>query len=191
MHGETGQGPGDRRSRGLARWAGALHGHRRVAAALRMTADFFAADLPMGVKRVNQLGTEVPSPEGVKSAGQPGTESPSPEERAPLERLVTVLQDAMTILAAEPKLGRCHYLDLQLELPLAVAHGRPVTGSVRLIRGTAGEIRLPGQIARGRRVRPRPGAFSLDARRMKRRCWPARRTPSRITTCCTTSSRGI
>jgi isopenicillin-N N-acyltransferase like protein len=106
--------------------------------ALRMTADFFAQDLPDDLKLANQPGTDVPSPGGP----------------APLERVVTLLQQAVTILATEPEPGRCHYLDFELDLALPVARGQPITSNLRLIRGTQGKFLFQGKL-------PEVGQFAL------------------------------
>jgi isopenicillin-N N-acyltransferase like protein len=96
--------------------------------ALRMTAEFFAQDLPKGVGSANTLGTEVPSP-------------------SVLQRVVAILQQAVNILATEPEAGRCHSADLQLS--------SFVSGRVRLVRGTQGKFllqcKLPqiGEVALG------------------------------------------
>jgi isopenicillin-N N-acyltransferase like protein len=100
--------------------------------ALRMMAEFFAQDLPQGVGDANQsrrLGTEVPS--------LPPTA---------LRRLVTLLQQAVTILASEPAPGRCHSTDLELN--------SLVSGQLRLVRGTHGKFLLQCQL-------PKVGNVSL------------------------------
>ena len=105
--------------------------------ALRMTADFFALDLPEEVKQDNQR------------AGQPGAEVPSPNSPhgpSPLQKVVTLLEQAVTILATEPQPGKCHYLDFQLELALPGPHGQPITSNVRLIRGTQGKFLFQGKL---------------------------------------------
>jgi dienelactone hydrolase len=110
--------------------------------ALRMTADFFAEDLPEEAKQAN------------RRADQPGTEVSSPAGATPVERLVTLLQEAVAMLATEPQPGRCHYLDLELELSLPAAHGQPITSNVRLIRGTRGQFLFQGKL-------PEVGEFAL------------------------------
>ena len=106
--------------------------------ALRMTADFFARDLPEGVgERMhgNALGTEVPSPQPRR-----------------LQRVVTLLQQAVTMLATEPEPGRCHYVDFDLELSRR-SFGRR-SQQVRLIRGTQGKFLLQGKL-------PEVGEFAI------------------------------
>lgn len=95
--------------------------------ALRMTADFFAQDLPKEASQRGELGTEVPSP-------------------TPLQKVVTVLQQAVTMLTTEPQQGRCHYLDLQLDVATPVVRGQPITSNVRLIRGTRGKFLVQGNL---------------------------------------------
>ena len=96
--------------------------------ALRMTAEFFAQDLPEGVRSANTLGSEVPSP-------------------SPLQRIVAILQQAVVILTTEPDVGRCHSADLELT--------SFVSGRVRLVRGSQGKFllqcKLPqvGEVALG------------------------------------------
>ena len=53
--------------------------------ALRMTAEFFAQDLPAGARAITPLGTEVPSPRATA-----------------LQRLASVVEQVVTMLATEP-----------------------------------------------------------------------------------------
>ncbi len=100
--------------------------------ALRMTAEFFAQDLP-----------EDPPPATAAPAAKPTA----------LQQLVSVLQQAITILAAEPAPGRCHFVDL--DLSVFGATGRPFAARVRLVRGAQErfslQTRLPelGEVALG------------------------------------------
>jgi dienelactone hydrolase len=101
--------------------------------ALRMTAEFFAQDLP--------------------EDAPPATAATPAVAASPLQQLVSVLQQAIAILAAEPAPGRCHFVDL--DLSAFAAKGRPFTTHVRLVRGAAGrfslQARLPelGEVALG------------------------------------------
>jgi len=88
--------------------------------ALQMTADFFAQDLPEGVR--------------------PTTPPPVAAESTALQRLVAILQQALTMLATEPDKGRCHFADL--ELSAAGKDRRPTEVRVRLVRGTQGKFAL-------------------------------------------------
>ena len=100
--------------------------------ALRMTADFFAKDLPVPPTATNPsnpskgLGTSVPS--------RPASAS---------QRLASLLQQLVTMLTVEPAQGRCHVADLELS---ATTFGRPITGSVRWICGTGGQFSLRCQL---------------------------------------------
>jgi len=101
--------------------------------ALRMTAEFFAQDLPQ----------DSPSAALAPPAAEPSA----------LQRLVSVLQQAITILVAEPASGHCHFVDL--DLSAFGATGRPFAAHVRLVRGAQQrfslQARLPelGEVALG------------------------------------------
>ena len=101
--------------------------------ALRMTADFFAQDLPAEVRST--------------------TAEPVAAEPTALQRLVTVLQQAIAMLTTEPDKGRCHFADL--EVSATGNTGRPIEGHARLVRGQQGRFslwcRLPeiGEVALG------------------------------------------
>ena len=91
--------------------------------ALRTTAEFFAQDLP--------------------ADAPPATAAP-PVDPNPLQRLVSVLQQAITILVSEPAPGQCHFVDL--DLSAFAATGRPTVAHVRLVRGAQGRFALRGRL---------------------------------------------
>ena len=94
VHRETGRGPGHRRSRGLARRVGPLHGDGRIAPALRITADFFAQDLPGG-RSGDARARRRRADRSVAAAG-------------------SVVAAGRAMLAVEPATGRCHFAELEL-----------------------------------------------------------------------------
>ncbi len=81
--------------------------------ALRMTTDFFARDLPEAVREANSLAAEATS--------------------TPLQRLVSLLQQAVAMLATEPAPGRCHYADVEVSVTLP--EKQPIEVQARLVRG--------------------------------------------------------
>jgi dienelactone hydrolase len=91
--------------------------------ALRTTAEFFAQDLPADA----QAATPAP-----------------PVDPNPLQRLVAVLQQAITILVSEPAPGQCHFVDLNLSA--FAATGRPFVAHLRLVRGAQGRFALRGRL---------------------------------------------
>ena len=124
---------GHRRPRDLARRTGALYGDGRIAPRLRITADFFAQDLPAEAR--NRLRP---------ASAVPGT---------PLRRFVALLRQATAMLADEPAAGRCQYAEL--EFAVLGPDGRRVEGRLRLVHGAEGRFsltcRLPqiGEVALG------------------------------------------
>lgn len=87
--------------------------------ALRLTADFFAQDLPPGVKP--------PAPA-------------APAALTPLGRVMSVAWQAVTMLATEPATGHCHLV--QVELAATNQQGRVITGAARLAVGDGGKFAL-------------------------------------------------
>ncbi|MEN6451398.1 MAG: C45 family autoproteolytic acyltransferase/hydrolase, partial [Thermoguttaceae bacterium] len=108
-------------------------GHYTIVAemprSLKMTADFFAQDLPKEEQATGPLGTEVPSPRA-----------------SPLERCVGVVEQATAILSTEPQSRCCHVADIELS---------PLPYQARFVRGTQDRFllrcRLPqvGEVAAG------------------------------------------
>ena len=84
--------------------------------ALRMTAEFFARDLPEAAREANSLAAEAASPRST-----------------PLQRMVSLLQQAVAMLATEPAPGRCHYADVEVSVTLPGK--RPIEVHTRLVRG--------------------------------------------------------
>lgn len=80
--------------------------------ALQTTADFFAQDLPLGVK----------------------TATPPAPRRKPLHLVVSLTQQAGAFLVSEPKPGRCHFADLKVSVTLQ--DGENIDATLRLVRGT-------------------------------------------------------
>ncbi len=101
--------------------------------ALRITADFFAQDLP-------EEERDRPRPRSV-------------EPVTPVRRLVGLLHAAAAMLSVEPAPGRCHYAEL--EFAAMGPDRRPIEGHLRLVRGAQGRFalacRLPqvGEVAVG------------------------------------------
>ena len=135
--------------------------------ALRMTADFFAQDLPEGVARIrtSTLGTEVPSPAPLAAARRRSCSRPS----------------------------RCWRPSRQAgPLPSASIWNltsfvvRPTCGSFAARKASSCSSANCRKSARSRWAKAAFPGCSPAARP----CWPARRIPSRITTCSATSSRG-
>lgn len=99
--------------------------------ALRQTADFFARDLPPGTKPPDRSAA-------VGTARQ---------------RVVSMLQQAGAFLVAEPKPGRCHFIDLELSATLR--DGQQIEAELRFVRGREHRFslhcRLPvvGKVALG------------------------------------------
>lgn len=92
--------------------------------ALRMTADFFAQDLPAEVSAA--------------------TAPPVAAEPTALQRLVAALQQAIAMLGTEPDPGRCHFADLELSVSGNAA--RPIEAQARLARGRQGRFLLRCQL---------------------------------------------
>ncbi len=161
---------GHRRSRGLVRGAGALHGDGRVAPG--------AADDGRLLRPRLARGGTLPTTAGARL----------PPSQRPVQRLATLLQQAIAMLAAEPDKGRCHFADL--ELSASDKGGRPIEARVRLVRGEQGKFSLRCQL-------PEIGEVALGQGRFP---WmlaggktvlvgseePRRQTPIR----CASSSRG-
>jgi dienelactone hydrolase len=105
--------------------------------ALRMTADFFAQDLPPEAKPA---------------------ESPATADSTALQRLVAIVEQIVTMLTVEPGAGRCHFVELELSANLG--KGPEISSHVRLIRGAKGRFllrcRLPvvGEVALGQNEYP-------------------------------------
>jgi dienelactone hydrolase len=91
--------------------------------ALRTTAEFFAQDLP----------------EGVKGSSPPPTGRPTP-----LQQVVALAQQAVAMLTAEPEAGRCHFVEI--EAAAAGKDRKSFEGRLRLVRGTAGKFALRGKL---------------------------------------------
>ena len=92
--------------------------------ALRTTADFFAEDLPDGANR--------------------GPAETAAAEPTALERLASVMQQAIAMVTAEPDSGRCHLVDLEL----SITHGADSTvrAKLQLVRGFEGRFSLRGDV---------------------------------------------
>jgi dienelactone hydrolase len=86
--------------------------------AMQTTADFFARDLPEGVRR----------------------EQPAVPIATPQRRVVSVLNQLGGLLVAAPKAGKCHFVDLQLAATLP--DGQAIDGELRLIRGSGHQFSL-------------------------------------------------
>ena len=111
--------------------------------ALRITADFFAQDLP-------EEERDRPRPRSV-------------EPVTPLRRLVGLLHAAAAMLSVEPAPGRCHYAEL--EFAAAGPDRRPIEGHLRLVRGAQGRFALACRLPQVGEVAVGQGRLSLDARR--------------------------
>ena len=85
---------------------------------LRITAEFFAEDLPPGVK---------PAPPTV--AGQ-----------SPLEVVIALVQQVAAVLTIEPQPDRCHFADLQVAV--TPEGEETIEGRLRYIRGTQGKFSI-------------------------------------------------
>jgi len=92
--------------------------------ALRTTAEFFAQDLP----------------EGVKGIAPPPTGRPTP-----LRQVVALAQQAVAVLATEPEAGRCHLVEIE-SAPAGERDRKSFEGRLRLVRGTAGKFALRGKL---------------------------------------------
>jgi len=91
--------------------------------ALRTTAEFFAQDLP----------------EGVKGSAPPPTGRPTP-----LRQVVALAQQAVAMLATEPEAGRCHFVEI--EVAAAERDDKSSEFRLRLVRGTAGKFALRAKL---------------------------------------------
>jgi dienelactone hydrolase len=85
---------------------------------MQMTAEFFAKDLPDGLK-------EPPVPTG---------------QRTPLQTVVSVVQQATAFLTSEPADGRCHVADL--DVTVTPKGERTYEGHLLLIRGSTYRFKL-------------------------------------------------
>ncbi|MBN2477507.1 MAG: prolyl oligopeptidase family serine peptidase [Pirellulales bacterium] len=90
--------------------------------ALQHTADFFAQDLPPGVKAVD------PTPAGGSAS----------------RTVALLLQQAGALLVSDPEPGRCHFVDL--ELAATWKDGKPVAGKLRLVRGASSRFSIRCEI---------------------------------------------
>lgn len=102
--------------------------------ALRMTADFFAKDLP------------------------PGAEPPAVapiDLGTPTSEFAAMLHQAMTILSTEPAEGRCHYIALEL----TVSSNHPINAQLRYVRGPKGKFILQGTLPEFGQVAMGQGRF--------------------------------
>lgn len=88
--------------------------------ALRMSADFFAQDLPAEAKAAT------PQPAAVESTAT--------------QRLVALVEQIVTMLTTEPGKGRCHFVDLDWSATLP--NGKTISNQVRFIRGSEGRFSL-------------------------------------------------
>ncbi len=99
-------------------------GHYTAMAALprimQTTVDFFAADLPEGVK-----------PAESKSPAAGGD---------PKRTVIALLQEASTLLNKEPERGRCHFADVEITVPLK--DNKSAAARLRFVRGWEGRFRL-------------------------------------------------
>ena len=103
--------------------------------ALRMTADFFAQDLPPGAVPIA---------------------SPVAQAR-PLQRLVSLVQQGAAMLADEPGQGRCHFVELQTSV--VGKDRKPTEGRIRLVRGAGGRFALQCKLPQIGEVSLGQGAF--------------------------------
>jgi dienelactone hydrolase len=85
---------------------------------LKTTAEFFGEDLPAGI-------------EGPSTTAR---------QRTPLEVVLSIVQQALTMLVAEPDQGRCHFADL--DVSVTPPGERTVAGRLTLIRGHGGRFKL-------------------------------------------------
>ncbi len=88
--------------------------------ALRLLGDFFAQDLP---------------PNAGVAAHAAGT-----AQFTPLQQVVGVVQQAMTMVTVEPPPRRCHFLEA--EFSIERAQGKPIAGRARLVVGHGGRFSL-------------------------------------------------
>jgi len=106
-------------------WLDGLGHYTAIAAlpqALRTTADFFAQDLPPGVKTVG----------------------PAPAARTPLRLVVALLQQGGELLTSQPQPGRCHFVDL--DLSATGKGGERIEGRLRVIRGSQNKFQLHAKV---------------------------------------------
>lgn len=109
--------------------------------AMRMMADFFAQDLPVGAQTSKALNGD-----------SLGTEVPSPRTSA-LQQLVALVEQVVNMVAKEPDGGRCHLIDV--ELSAGNGDSQAIASHVRVVRGAKGrfalrcEIPVIGEVAFG------------------------------------------
>jgi len=120
-------------------WLDGLGHYTAIAAlpqALGRTADFFALDLPPGVK---------PS--------QPAVAAPS----SPRAAVLALLQQGVEFFSVEPAVGRCHLLDA--EVSAVGKSGEKVEGRLRLLRGPQGKFQIHCKIPKLGEAALGQGAF--------------------------------
>lgn len=91
--------------------------------ALRMTADFFAQDLPDEARATKTHNADASNP--------PTT---------PAQRLVSLIDQIVTMLSVEPAADHCHYVDV--ELSIGDGNDKPIASHVRLVRGEKARFSL-------------------------------------------------
>ncbi len=109
---------------------------------LQTTADFFAKDLPPGVKR--------PAPAAAKS---------------PVAKVVGLMQQAGAVFTVKPKPGRCHLVDLAAEATLP--GGDKYEATLRLVRGAKHRFNFHGKIPRFGEIALGQGRFPWMASQKK------------------------
>ncbi len=85
---------------------------------LQMTADFFAEDMPEGVR----------------------TSSQASSQQTPLQLVVSVVQQAVAFLTSEPSAGHCHFVDL--DVTVTPKGDKTYEGHLLLVRGDQNRFKL-------------------------------------------------
>jgi hypothetical protein len=91
--------------------------------ALRTTADFFAQDMPPGVKPI----------------------APATAARSPERTLVSLVRQLGDLLTGEPGEGHCHFADM--EVSATPNDGKPISGRLRLVRGPKSKFSVYGKLS--------------------------------------------
>lgn len=89
---------------------------------LRMTTAFFAQDMPKDLT----------------------TTPPPPRQHTPLEVVTSVVQQAVGFFSSEPTAGRCHFVDLDVQV--ALGDGKTYEGHLQFIRGDQHRFKLQGKL---------------------------------------------
>ncbi len=89
---------------------------------LRRMVDFFAQDLPAGLR----------------------VSPPAAAAKTPVGAAIGLLQAAIGLLVVEPAAGRCHVAELAVEI--AASGQEPMSGRVLLVRGSSGRFKFQGRL---------------------------------------------